>query len=97
MISANELKTKDIKTIEAQLSLTPEAAVTVLGKLRYVAMTVEQFDKMRFAALEVAYMLCKKDIEEGNYTVETAEEHVDRLWKEIENRVCLNIQKQLNI
>jgi len=42
-------------------------------------MTVEQFDKMRFAALEVAYMLFKKDIEEGNYTVETAEEHVDRL------------------
>ena len=65
---------------QEQLAQTPEAAITVHGKVKYVAMTVEQFDKMRMAELEVAYMLCKKDIEEGNYTVETAEEHLERLW-----------------
>ncbi|MFZ1748699.1 MAG: hypothetical protein WAU01_00835 [Saprospiraceae bacterium] len=84
MISANELKIKGIKAIEEQLTQTAEAAITVHGKVKYVAMTVEQFDKMRLAELEVAYMLCKKDIEDGNYTVETAEDHVKRLWDEIE-------------
>ena len=85
MITANELKTKGIKAIEEQLAQTPEAAITVHGKVKYVAMTVEQFDKMRMAELEVAYMLCKKDIEEGNYTVETAEEHIKRLWDKPDN------------
>jgi hypothetical protein len=74
MITANELKTKGIKAIEDQLAQTPEAAITVHGKVKYVAMTVEQYDKMRLAELEVAYMLCKKDIEEGNYST-SLEEH----------------------
>ena len=78
MITANELKTKGIKAIEEQLSQTSEAAITVHGKVKYVAMTVEQFDKMRLAELEVAYMLCKKDIEEGNYTT-SLEEHFAEL------------------
>ncbi|MBK9257076.1 MAG: hypothetical protein IPM42_16475 [Saprospiraceae bacterium] len=81
MITANELKTKGIKAIEEQLAQTPEAAITVHGKVKYVAMTVEQFEKMRMAELEVAYMLCKKDIEEGNYTT-SLEEHFAELDKE---------------
>lgn len=81
MITANELKTKGIKAIEEQLAQTPEAAITVHGKVKYVAMTVEKYDEMRLAELEVAYLQCKKDIEEGNFTIETAEEHVARLWK----------------
>ena len=81
MITANELKTKGIKAIEEQLAQTPEAAITVHGKVKYVAMTVEQFDKMRMAELEVAYMLCKKDIEDGNYTT-SLEEHFAELDKE---------------
>ncbi|MFN8338720.1 MAG: hypothetical protein U0T36_06840 [Saprospiraceae bacterium] len=80
MITANELKTKGIKAIEEQLSHTPEAAITVHGKVKYVAMTVEQFDKMRLAELEVAYMLCKKDIEDGNYTT-----NIDDHFAELEN------------
>jgi len=84
MITANDLKTKGVKAIEEQLAQTSEVAITVHGTVKYVAMTVEQFEKMRMAELEVAYLLCKKDIEEGNYTIETAEEHVERLWKEIE-------------
>lgn len=83
MITANDLKTKGIKAIQDQLSETPEVIISVRGKVKYVVMTVEQFDKMRLAELEVAYMLCKKDIEEANYTIETAKEHTDRLWAEI--------------
>ena len=80
MITANELKTKGIKAIEEQLAQTPEAAITVHGKVKYVAMTVEQFDKMRLAELEVAYMLCKKDVEDGNYTT-SLEDHFAELDK----------------
>ncbi len=80
MITANELKTKGIKAIEEQLAQSSEAAITVHGKVKYVIMTVEQFDKMRLAELEVAYMLCKKDIEDGNYTT-SLEDHFDELEK----------------
>jgi len=50
----------------------------VLGKLKYAAITVEPYDKMQLAKLEVAYMLCKKDIEEDNYT-SSLEEHFKEL------------------
>ncbi|MGB4959313.1 MAG: hypothetical protein WBO36_07545 [Saprospiraceae bacterium] len=82
MITANELKTRGIKAIEEQLTQTAEAAITVHGKVKYVAITVEQFDKMRLAEQEVAYMLCKKDIEDGNYTT-SLEDHFVELDKEV--------------
>lgn len=78
MITANELKTKGIKAIEEQLGQTPEAAITVHGKVKYVAITVEKYEEMRLAELEVAYMQCKKDIEVGNYTT-SLDEHFAEL------------------
>ncbi|MBK9566769.1 MAG: hypothetical protein WAT46_03045 [Saprospiraceae bacterium] len=44
-------------------------------------MTVEQFDKMRMAEPEVAYMLCEKNVEDGNYTT-SLEAHFAELDKE---------------
>ncbi len=60
MITANELKITGIKAIEDQLSKTTEAAITLYGKAKYIVMTVERFEKLRQAELELAFWVCKK-------------------------------------
>ncbi len=83
MITANELKIRGIKAIEDQLKDQPEVAITVRGKVKYVAMTVEQYEIMREAELVSAYQQCLEDIKAGRYTIESAEEHIGRVWKEL--------------
>jgi len=43
---------------------------------------VEQYDLLREAEIKAAYHAVMKDYKEGRYTIETAEEHVARLWPE---------------
>ncbi len=81
MITANDLKVRGVKAIEEELENSPEVAITVRGKVKYVAMTVEQYDVMRTAEIKTAYQNVISDIENGNYVAETAEEHIERLWK----------------
>ncbi len=54
--------------------------ITLRGKAKYVVMPVEEYDRMREAELDLAIVQIKKEIEKGKYTVETAEEHIKRLW-----------------
>jgi len=82
MITANELKTRGIKAIEEQLHDRPEVVISVRGKIKYVAMTVEQYELMRQAEIEVAYQNSLGDIQSGKYVTETPEEHMNRLWSE---------------
>jgi hypothetical protein len=41
----------------------------------------EDYESLRLAEMEMAYQQAVKDIEKGQYTVETADQHMDRLWK----------------
>ena len=82
IITANELKTKGVKAIEKKLEEDESLLLTVRGKPKYVVMSVEEYDRMREAELDLAIVQIKKEIEEGKYTVETAEEHVKRLWND---------------
>lgn len=67
MITANELKTKGIKAIDQGLKGRKETAISVRGQIKYVVMTVEQFDTMREAELEIAYQEMKKDLKNKKY------------------------------
>ena len=82
MITANELKIKGVKAIEDGLKDRPEVAISVRGRVKYVAMTVEQYEQMRVAELEMAYQAVIQDINSGKFVTETAEEHMNRLWKD---------------
>ncbi len=82
IITANELKTKGVKAIEKKLEEDERVLLTVRGKAKYVVMSVEEYDKMREAELDLAIIQINKEIEEGKYTIETAEEHVKRLWND---------------
>jgi len=80
MITANDLKVKGVKAIEEQLKNASEVPITVRGKVKYVAMSVEQYDAMRSSGLLMAYQNRLEDISQGKFTSETASEHVERLW-----------------
>lgn len=82
MITANELKTRGITAIKEQLKNQDEVAITVRNKVKYVIITVEEFDRLREAELDLAIIEVENDIENGNYTIETAEEHINRLWND---------------
>ena len=82
MITANDLKTRGVKAIEEQLQESDRVGITVRGKLKYVAVTVEQYDLLREAEITASYHAVMKDYKEGRYTIESAEEHVERLWPE---------------
>ncbi len=86
MITANELKIKGIKALEEHLKDQKEIGITVRGKTKYVAMTIEQYDYMRELELAHAYEQVMKDVAQGKYVVETAEEHMSRVWPEIESK-----------
>ena len=68
IITANELKTKGVKAIEKKLEEDESLLLTVRGKPKYVVMSVEEYDRMREAELDLAIVQIKKEIEEGKYT-----------------------------
>ena len=84
MITANELKIRGIKAIEDQLKDQPEVAITVRGRVKYVAMTMEQYEKMRMAELEMAYQQVIEDVKNGRFTT-SLEEHLKEVDKSTGN------------
>jgi len=82
VITANELKTKGVKALENKLNKSEGVLLTVRGKAKYIILSVEEYDRMREAELDLAIIQIKKDIVDGNYTEESAEEHLNRLWND---------------
>jgi prevent-host-death family protein len=87
-VSANELKTKGIAAIEAVLHEQNEAVITVRGKPRYVVLDITQYDHLRQSEFEVAWLQSKADYATGRYRQETADEHIDRVKRTLEDGTC---------
>lgn len=71
-ISANDLKTKGVSAIEAELAHQPEVIISVRGKDRFVVMDIEHYHYLRECELEAA-------LAEGRFIKESANEHLARL------------------
>ena len=82
MIAANDLKIRGLKAIDEEMEHFDEVGITVRGKVKYVVMKVEKFDELREYELDRALAEARQDIKEGRYVVETAEEHIKRLWND---------------
>jgi len=80
MITANEIKTRGVKVIEEQLEHADRVGITVRGKVKYVVMPVESYDAIHEMELDKALAETREDIKNGDYVIETAEEHLKRLW-----------------
>jgi PHD/YefM family antitoxin component YafN of YafNO toxin-antitoxin module len=80
-ISANELKTRGVSSIEAALQDKSEAIITVRGRDRYVVMDLEAYNHLRVCDLEAALYETRQEIERGDYVEETVDDHVARIVK----------------
>ena len=78
-ISANDLKTKGIASLEAILATNKEAIISVRGKERFVVMDMEQYHYLRECELEAALAQTRSDLAEGRFVQISPEEHIARL------------------
>ncbi|HEY8037182.1 MAG TPA: type II toxin-antitoxin system Phd/YefM family antitoxin [Methylobacter sp.] len=78
-ISANDLKTKGVSAIEAELAHQPEAIISVRGKDRFVVMDIAHYHYLRECELEAALAETRADLAAGRFVKESAAEHLARL------------------
>lgn len=78
-ISANDLKTKGISAIEAELAHQPEAIISVRGKDRFVVMDIAHYHYLRECELDAALAETRADLAAGRFVKESAEDHLARL------------------
>jgi len=79
IVTANELKRKGISYISHLLERFENVFISVRGKKKYVILRVEDYGRLKEFELENAIREAEKDLKEGKYTIETAEEHFKRL------------------
>ncbi|HKK49824.1 MAG TPA: type II toxin-antitoxin system prevent-host-death family antitoxin [Alkalispirochaeta sp.] len=79
VITANDLKTKGVSTIDEATSAGNEVIITVRGKPRYVVMSVDQYHYLRECELEAALAETRHDVEAGRTVTESVEEHIARI------------------
>ena len=73
VITANELKTKGIASIEQLLQDAQEVIISVRGKPRYVVMDIAHFDYLRERELEAAWAESRADVATGRYRRESTD------------------------
>ncbi|MCX7258989.1 MAG: hypothetical protein NTU46_01400 [Burkholderiales bacterium] len=78
-ISANELKTKGISSIEYALSNASEAVLSVRGKDKFVVMDMAHYHYLRECELEAALAQSRADMAAGRFVQESPEAHLARL------------------
>jgi PHD/YefM family antitoxin component YafN of YafNO toxin-antitoxin module len=78
-ISANELKTKGVSSIEAVLEKEEEAIISVRGKDRYVVMDLGTYNRLRVCELEAALYQARREISAGKGIEESVDEHLARI------------------
>ena len=83
-ISANELKTRGVASIESALQGQGEVIITVRGRERYVVMDMEAYNHLRVCELEAALYETKAEIERGEYVEESVDEHLTRISRDSE-------------
>ena len=81
-ITANDLKTKGVSALEAALDNENEAVISVRGKPRFVVMDIEHYEQLREVESYSAWQEARAAEAQGDYVIETAEEHIVRLQKE---------------
>lgn len=79
IITANDLKTKGIASLEQGLKDDLEAMITVRGKEQFVVMRIEQYHHLREMELEAALTETRKDLQSGKYEKESVADHVSRI------------------
>ncbi len=80
-ITANELKTRGVASIDVVLQEEDEAVISVRGRDRYVVMDMETYNRLRVCELETALYQARREIAEGKGIEESVEDHIQRIQK----------------
>lgn len=83
-IAANELKTKGVRSIGEALENGGEVVITIRGQDRYVVMDLNTYNRLRLCELEAALNESRRELEGGEYVVESVEDHIRRISKAAE-------------
>jgi PHD/YefM family antitoxin component YafN of YafNO toxin-antitoxin module len=78
-ITANDLKTQGVASLEQGLKDDLEAIITVRGKKQFVVMRIEQYHHLREMELAAALAEARKDVQAGKFVKESAVDHVSRI------------------
>ncbi|MCD6527563.1 MAG: type II toxin-antitoxin system prevent-host-death family antitoxin [Desulfuromonas sp.] len=79
VITANELKTRGVASIDAALKDQDEVTISVRGRERYVVMDMEAYNRLRVCELEAALYQARREIADGQGIEESVDEHLARL------------------
>ncbi len=79
IITANELKTRGVASIDAVFKDQDKVIISVRGKERYVVVDMETYNHLRVCELEAALYQARREIAEGQGVVEGVDEHLARL------------------
>jgi prevent-host-death family protein len=83
-ITANDLKSKGVSVLEDALEDQDEAIISVRGKPRFVVMDIDHYERLREAEIHSAWQEARAAIAQGDYVGVSAEEHIGRLRKELD-------------
>jgi len=81
-ITANQLKTRGVSALEQALAEGGEAVISVRGKPRYVALELDEYERLREAELYAAWQQAREDVAAGRYRSESAAAHCRVLEQE---------------
>ena len=83
IINANDIKPKGVSIFANLLEKFDELIINVRGKNQYVVLDIERYKELRANELDLAYLKSLQDIQNGNFKVQTASEHIDELRNEL--------------
>jgi hypothetical protein len=79
IISSSDLQSKGVSLIEATLLHNQEALISVEGQGKYVIMNIEHYNYMRECELLAALNETVQDLEQGNFSQDSVENHMKRV------------------
>ena len=79
IVTANEVKRRGFSYIAKLLEKFDSVLVSFRGKQKFVVLPLEEYERLKELELEAAIREAEKDIEDGKFVVESAEEHFKRL------------------
>ena len=82
-ITANELKKKGVSLLDDKVSKDEETIITVRGKSKYVVISMAKYNQYREYELNAAIIETREDIKKGNFVVESVDDHIKRLQKNL--------------
>ena len=82
-ITANEVKTNGVSIFGKMLDKFDELIISVRGKDKFVVIDIERYKEFRANELDIAYMKAIREIEEGKFKIQSADEHIKELVDEL--------------